>query len=140
MYLHRSLPLAVALAAAVVSLAAAGTPHNAPSKITYNSAPPPANGTTFTAVVDQKARLVRGSGATAAMQAEGKGTFEVDFTNDVTGCAYVATVGEPGSTGGEPASFITVVGRSGVPQGIFVETYSIKGKDQNLPFHVDVNC
>jgi hypothetical protein len=140
MYFHRSLPLAVMLAAAVVSLATAGPLHNAPSKITYNSAPPPAAGAIFSAVVNQKAHLVRGSGATGAMQAEGKGTFEVDFTNDVTGCAYVATVGEPDNTGGEPASFITVVGRSGVPQGIFVETLTIKGKDENLPFHVVVSC
>ena len=140
MYLHRSLPLAAVLAAAVASLAAAGPLHNAPAKITYKSAPPPDAGTTFTAVVAANGKLVRGSGATAALQAEGKGTYEVDFTNDVTGCAYVATVGEPGSDGGEPASFITVVGRSGVPQGIFVETLSSKCKDQNLPFHVDVNC
>jgi hypothetical protein len=140
MYLHRSLPLALVLAAAAASLATAGTPHNAPSKITYMSAPPATAGSSFTAVVGANGKLVRGSGATAAKQAEGKGTYEVDFTNDVTGCAYVATVGETGSSGGEPASFVIVAGRSGVPQGVYVETLSIKGKEQNLPFHLDVNC
>ena len=74
------------------------------------------------------------------MRAEGTGSTEVDFAGDVTGCAYVATVGETGSDGAEPAAFITVVGRSGVPQGVFVETFSLKGRLKNLPFHIDVGC
>jgi len=141
MYLHRSLPLAMVLAAAMGSLAMAGPVHNAPSKITYKTAPPPPPaGISYTAVVNIKGNLVRGSGATAAMRAEGTGSTEVDFAGDVTGCAYVATVGETGSDGAEPAAFITVVGRSGVPQGVFVETFSLKGKLKNLPFHIDVGC
>lgn len=140
MYLHRSLPLALVLAAAAASLATAGPVHNAPSKSTYISAPPATAGSSFTAVVNSKARLVRGTGATGALRPDGKGTTEIDFTNDVSGCAFVATVGETGSDGFEPASFITVVGRSGTPQGVYVETYSLKGKLANLPFHLDVGC
>jgi len=134
-----SAPLAIVLAAAVPAVAAAPVVHNAPSKVTVHSAPGAPN-TSFTAVVKASGQLVRGVGATAASQPEGTGTYEVDFTNDVTTCAYVATVGEPKSSGSEPAAFITVVGRSGVPNGIYVETFAHSGKLKNLPFHVDVGC
>lgn len=142
MYLHRSLGLALALAAAAVSAATAGPIHNAPSKITYKTAPPPPGfpPTSYTAVVNKNGNLVRGLGATGASQPEGIGTYEVDFAVDVTHCAYVATVGETGGSGSEPPAFITVVGRSGTPNGIFVETFAPSGKLKNFPFHVDVGC
>jgi len=133
-----SVPLAIVLAAGLPAFAAAPV-HNAPSKVTIHSAPGAPN-TSFTAVVKATGELVRGVGATAASQPEGTGTYEVDFTNDVTSCSYVATVGQPKSTGSQPAAFITVVGRSGVPNGIFVETFARNGKLKNLPFHVDVGC
>ena len=144
MHLHRSLPLAIALAAVVGTAAVAKGPvvqiHNAPSKIIYKTALPPPAGVSYSAVVNNKGHLVRGSGATGASRAEGNGTTEVDFTNDVSGCAFVATVGEPASNGSEPASFITVVGRSGTPQGVYVETLDHSGSLANLPFHIDVGC
>jgi len=133
-----SVPLALALAAAVPAFGAAPV-HNAPSKVTVHSAPGAPN-TSFTAVVKASGVLVRGVGATAASQPEGTGTYEVDFTNDVTSCAYVATIGEPKSSGSEPAAFINVVGRSGVPNGIYVQTFSRGGKLKNFSFHVDVGC
>ena len=144
MHLYRTVPPAAVLAVAVAMLApaaVAGDGHNMPSRIVYKTAPlPPSAGATYTAVVNSKGALVRGSGATAASRAEGKGTTEVDFTNDVSACAFVATVGEPSSKGSEPASFITVVGRSGTPQGVYVETFNQTGSLTNLPFHIDVGC
>ena len=113
--------------------------HNLPSGTLHQIAPPPA-GTSFTAVVSANGRLIRGSGATAASQPEGKGTYEVDFGADVTGCAYVATIGEPGSKLVAPAADITVVGRSGIPEGVFVETADNGGLAKNFPFHIDVGC
>ncbi|SRR5579862_1083739 len=132
-----SVPLALLLAA--VPAVAAAPAHNAPSKTTVHGAPG-ILAISYTAVVNSAGKLVRGSGATAASQPEGPGTYEVDFTNDVTNCAYVATIGEPGSKGSEPAAYVTVVGRSGVGNGIFVETYAHNGSLKNLPFQVDVGC
>ena len=132
-----SAPLALLLAA--VPAVAAAPIHNAPSKTTVHGEPGLLT-TSYTAVVNSAGKLIRGTGATGASQPEGTGTYEVDFTSDVTGCAYAATIGEPSSKGFEPAGFITVVGRSGVANGIFVQTYAHNGKLKNLPFHVDVGC
>jgi hypothetical protein len=91
-------------------------------------------------VVKADGVLKRGSGVVSASQPEGTGTYEVDFAADVTGCAFVATVGEPASNGTAPASDITVVSRSGVPEGVFVETANIHGVLKNRSFHIDVGC
>ena len=125
----------VALAASAMAAPAMNVSHGE-----AKSAPPPLGSTSYTAVVAPNGHLVRGKGATAAMQSEGTGTYEVDFVSDVTGCAYVATVGETGSRGSEQASFITVVGRSGVAAGVFVSTYDVNGNLKTLPFHIDVGC
>jgi hypothetical protein len=139
MHRNRTLLLAMALAVASAAPAFAGG-HNLAMKALREPPGPPPAGTSFTAVVKSPGVLVRGSGAVSASQPEGTGTYEVDFAADVTGCTYVATIGEPGSNGTQPAGDITVVGRSGVPEGIFVETADIHGRLKNRPFHVDVGC
>lgn len=139
MHHNRTLLFATALAVACATQALAGG-HNLPMKTLREPIGPPAAGTSYTAVVKADGVLKRGSGAVSASQPEGTGTYEVDFTADVTGCAYVATLGEPASSGIAPAGDITVAGRSGVPEGIFVETANIHGVLKNRSFHVDVGC
>ena len=131
--------LLLGLSAAVMLAIPAGAGPNAPSRI-HNAAPPLIDHTSFTAVVAANGTLKRGVGAVSASIPEGKGTYEVDFTNDVTQCAYVVTIGETGNSGSLPASAATVVGRSGVPNGIFIEIFDATGAPQKLPFHVDVGC
>jgi hypothetical protein len=135
----RGLTLAVVLVAVLGGPAIAGG-HNLPIKGPDRAPPPGAAHQSFTAVVNAKGHLVRGAGATGASQPEGKGTYEVDFDSDITGCAYVATLGQTGSTGTAAAGDITVVGRSGVPSGLFVETADTLGHLKNRAFHVDVGC
>ena len=65
---------------------------------------------------------------------------EVDFSADVTGCAYVATLGQTGSNGTAVPGLITVVGRSGMPNGVFVETGDRHGHEKNRSFQIDVGC
>jgi hypothetical protein len=137
MYLRRILLFTAAITMGCAIQAAA---YNAPSKVTFQGAPPPAKSRSFTAVVNKAGNLVRGSGATSAAAMEDAGSYEVDFNGDVSQCAYTATVGEPGSSGSEPASLITVVSRSGDPSGIFVQTFKHDGKLKALPFQVDVGC
>lgn len=131
--------LAAALVAIFATEALAGG-HNLPIRAQHDTRIPPPAHRSFTAVVSAKGTLVRGSGATAASQPEGKGTYEVDFSADVTGCAYVATLGQTGSRGTADPGMITVVGRSGVPNGIFVETGDRLGNDKDRSFQVDVGC
>jgi hypothetical protein len=135
--MQRSLLLGMALAAVLGAPAGAGP--NAPTKI-HKVAPPGIAPATFTAVVTANGTLKRGVGAVSASIPEGKGTYEVDFTNDVTACAYVVTIGEPDSSGSQPAAAATVVGRSGTPNGIFIDVFDATGAPQKLPFHVDVGC
>jgi hypothetical protein len=133
-----SAPLALLLAA--VPAVAAAPVFNAPKKTAVHHGAPGVLNASYTAVVNSAGTLIRGSGATSAAQVEGTGTYEVDFVTDVTACAYVATIGQPGSKGSQPAGLITVVGRSGDPNGVFVQTYTRGGKLKFLPFHIDVGC
>ena len=135
----RCLFVMAALAALCAAQAQAGG-HNLPSKKRQVSPGPPPLGTSFTAVVKGSGELVRGSGAVAASQPEGVGTYEVEFTADVTNCVYVATLGEPGNNGPAPPGDITVVGRSGDAEGVFVQTGDIHGNLKNRAFHIDVGC
>ncbi len=141
MYLHRSLPLALVLAAAVGSLATAEPVHNAPPKITYKTAPPPGIApTSYTAVVNKNGDLVRGVGATAASRPRGQGHGRGRFHQRRVGLRLRRDRRRAGQRRLPARVFITVVGRSGTPQGIFVETYAHNGKLTNLPFHIDVGC
>jgi hypothetical protein len=130
---------------AAVLLAMLGTPavadgYNRPVEGQRALVAPPPAGTSYTAVVGATGRLIRGSGATSASQPEGTGTYEVDFESDVTGCAYVATLGQTGSKGQADPGMITVVGRSGNSAGIYITTGNIHGAHKNRSFHVDVGC
>ncbi|HTT99529.1 MAG TPA: hypothetical protein VMF58_15885 [Rhizomicrobium sp.] len=145
MQLNRTTLLVVSLAATAIcagSVVALAQPmHNAPTKAIIQTAN--SRGvlsTSYSAVVSASGKLIRGDGATAASQPDGTGTFEVDFATNVTQCAYVATIGKTGSKGSEPAGFITVVGRSGNANGIYVETFAHNGKLKSASFHVDVGC
>jgi hypothetical protein len=136
---HSHAALAAALTAMLATQALAGG-HNLPVKAVHRAQAPQSDHKSYTAVVGAKGKLVRGSGATAASQPEGTGTYEVDFAADVSACAYVATLGQTGSKGTADPGMITVVGRSGVSNGIFVTTGDLQGQEKNRSFQVDVGC
>lgn len=138
--LRRSSAAVTAALTAMLATTALAGGHNLPIKAPHNAQLPPSGHKSFTAVVSAAGHLVRGSGATAASQPEGTGTYEVDFSADVTGCAYVATLGQTGSNGTAVPGLITVVGRSGMPNGIFVETGDRHGHEKNRSFQIDVGC
>ena len=70
----------------------------------------------------------------------GRGRYEVIFPIDVTACTFVATIGKVNFSGIAPPGFITTVGRSGEPNGVFVATTSPKKESANKPFHLTVSC
>jgi hypothetical protein len=67
------------------------------------------------------------------------GSYEVIFRRNVTGCAYVATIGNPGA--GNPLHGSNVVALRAGNNGVFVETRDAPaGALSDRPFHLFVNC
>jgi hypothetical protein len=94
-------------------------------------------GTQF-AVVGYDGGLVRSSGATLTQL--GTGRYQVTFPANVSGCAYLATVGDPGN--GlvlNPSGAYTARGSNG--NSVLVETKNPGGGLQGgIPFHLGVVC
>lgn len=136
---NTSLALAALVAAALGASAGAAGVNNGPAAASTAKTDGVLHAT-FSAVVTGNGTLKRGVGAVSAMQPEGKGSYEVIFNTNISGCAYVVTIGEPDSTGSQDAAAATVVGRNGDDHGVFITTFDADGHAKNLPFHLDVGC
>jgi len=105
------------------------------------ASPPPEtrdSARTYYAVVNADGSLARGFHAVSA-QRFGPGLYEVIFAHDVSRSAYIGVIGGSGSVGIESAAHITVVGRSGVPNGVFVTTSDSSGAYVDRGFHLAVH-
>ena len=91
----------------------------------------------FFAVVNANGTLARGFQALSATSL-GVGVYQVLFSHDITGSAYIGTIGLSGSLGSSPPGQIAVVGRAGAPNGVFVQTFNAAGAPANLGFHLAV--
>ncbi|MFC8850388.1 MULTISPECIES: hypothetical protein [unclassified Micromonospora] len=91
----------------------------------------------FFAVVNSNGALVRGFGVFSSLRL-GVGTYQVVFSHDLTGSAYIGTIGLPGSVGASPSGEIAVVGRAGVPNGVFVQTFTSAGAPADRAFHLAI--
>ncbi|WP_233559030.1 hypothetical protein [Micromonospora radicis] len=89
------------------------------------------------AVVSANGALIRGLGAATANRL-GTGMYQVVFDQDVTGAGCVGTIGLAGSNGLAPAGQLTVAGRTGIPNAVFVTTYDSAGLYADRPFHLAV--
>lgn len=87
------------------------------------------------AVVASNGVLDRGSHVISASQLGG-GSFQVIFDQNITGCSFVATLGET-SYGTLPAGAITLSGRAGTTNGVYIE---INYGTTPEPFHLGVFC
>ena len=89
------------------------------------------------AVVRADGTLARGSSVTRVTSI-GTGSYHVIFDRDVTGCAYVATIGVPGT------SLILPTGQTSVSTGnsdsVLVLTTGSDGTAVDRPFHLAVLC
>jgi len=93
---------------------------------------------TYAASVNANGSLARGAGATGSLLL-GTGAYEVDFSANVSGCAYVATLGN--STGGTaPAGYITDAPRAGNPDGVFIKIENTASTATDEKFHLGVFC
>lgn len=91
----------------------------------------------FFAVVNANGSLARGFNALASIRLA-VGQYQVTFTHSVTGSAFIGTLGLSGSVGGSPPGEIAVVGRAGVPHGVFVQTWNSAGVPADRGFHLGI--
>jgi hypothetical protein len=98
--------------------------------------PPGAPAAKFFAAVSESGAFVRGNATHGGHTVGGSGAYTVGFAQNVSGCAYVATLG---STNGSTvaAGRVTVTDLGGI---VGVQTYGPDGNPADLPFHLLVAC
>ncbi|MGB2567594.1 hypothetical protein ACPFP2_03955 [Micromonospora citrea] len=89
------------------------------------------------AVVNADGALVRGLGATSSARLA-TGMYQVIFDQDVSVAAYVGTLGLAGAAGVAPFGAITVAGRTGIPNAVFLKTFAGDGSAADRAFHLAV--
>ncbi|ROO61622.1 hypothetical protein EDC02_3569 [Micromonospora sp. Llam0] len=102
---------------------------------TTSGMPPTAQ--SFFAVVNANGTLARGFGAVSATRLA-TGTYQVVFSHNLTGSAYVGSIGLSGSVGASAPGEITVVGRAGIPNGVFIQTFTSAGVLADRGFHLAI--
>jgi hypothetical protein len=91
------------------------------------------------AVVASNGSLARGGDVISTARL-GTGSYEVIFNHNVSKCAFTASLGTT-STGSIPSpGEVTVVGRAGNINGVFVRTVDRTGVGADFSFHLGVNC
>jgi hypothetical protein len=91
------------------------------------------------AVVGYNANLVRSSSGTT-LTPLGTGRYDVTFPGDVSNCAYLATVGDPGN-GLVYGPTRVYTGSASNPDAVYIETKNYGGGlSPGIPFHLAVIC
>jgi hypothetical protein len=93
----------------------------------------------FRAVVKKDGTFVRGRNVTSTGPVA-SGRYEVIFTQHVTHCAYLATVGSPTSRISPRPLTITTASRTGDANGVFLFIRDPAGNPVNHAFHLTVRC
>jgi hypothetical protein len=91
------------------------------------------------AVVGTGGALARGSHVTSSQELS-TGQYEVIFDHDVTTCAFTATFGTTAFGNVGVPGEITVVGRAGNPNGVFIRVMDPTGAFLADSFHLAVDC
>lgn len=98
--------------------------------------PPGLPAAKFFAVVSTSGAFLRGNATHGGHTVGGSGAYTVGFAENVSGCAYTATLGTTdGST--VPGGRVTVTDLGGI---VGVQTYGPDGNAADLPFHLIVAC
>jgi hypothetical protein len=121
------LALLVVAAGAALGTAYAGGKHSAVKHL---------KGTTF-AVVKADGTLIR-HGKHVLQVVPAGGEYEIFYDADATGCAFSATIGDPG-TAGFPTGQISVESSTTVTRS-WVATFDSAGALTPKPFHLIVVC
>jgi|1186.fasta_scaffold450628_2 hypothetical protein len=78
--------------------------------------------------------------AVSSVTSTGTGVYVLRFSHSITGCAWVGTVGLGQFTGSTGAAQITITGRNGTKNGLYITTFDGAGTPTDEPFHVIVVC
>jgi len=92
------------------------------------------------AVVNGDGSIARSSDPNATATRSAEGSYDVVFDENVTNCAYTATIGLSGTTATANPGFITVVRWSENPNGVLVQTYNVREERTDIGFHLTVLC
>jgi hypothetical protein len=91
------------------------------------------------AVVNADSSLLRGK-AVASTSHLSTGVYDVRFNRNISSCAWVGTVGFGTFSGATGAAQITITGRAGTNNGLFVTTFNGAGTPTDEPFSAIVVC
>lgn len=91
------------------------------------------------AVVNGNGTVSRGAGVTSATRSSA-GVYEVIFKRNIVHCSWTGSVGFGTFSGSVPASHISVTGRAGTNNGVFVQTFNSANAATDLPFHIHILC
>jgi len=104
------------------------------------AAPAMAHAAQSHAVVNSAGVLVRGVGATGALHL-GTGTYQVNFSTNMSRCGYIATPGDTGAGAVLSPAVATVATRAGNNNALFIQTFDqTTGSLADTPFHVITYC
>jgi hypothetical protein len=98
--------------------------------------PPGPPAAKFFAVVSAGGGFVRGNATHGGHTVGGSGAYTVGFAENVSGCAYTATLGTTDGSS-TPAGRVTVTDAGGI---VGVQTSNAAGDPADLPFHLIVAC
>jgi hypothetical protein len=149
----RLLPAAgVALALAVgvfAGTAMAGGGGNGPNKAASKASVTPSFSSSTAvkvkaaAVINANATVLRASTLpyhVTSISSLGTGIYDLRFSHSISGCAWVGMVGLGTFSGSTGAAQITMTGRAGTNNGLYITTFNGAGTPTNEPFHVIVVC
>jgi hypothetical protein len=83
--------------------------------------------------------ITRSSNAVSATRLS-TGQFEVRFAHNILGCVWQGNVARPQFDNSPPRGLISITGRAGTTDGVFVQTFDQAGTPRNLNFSVFVAC
>jgi hypothetical protein len=129
---------AAALVGGAVTTASAAPAQNTPDKpsqVTDTATVPPR----VFAVINADGTKARGK-AVASSQRLGAGAYDVRFNRNISTCSWTGTVGLGTFGGSTGPAMLTLSGRAGTNNGLFVTTFNQSGSPTDLPFHVLVVC
>jgi len=121
------------------AMAAGGAAANTPAK-SGMVAPPSTTpcGGCF-AVVDASGGFVRGKSVVSVTHLN-TGTYDIRFNRPIGKCAWTATLGEPSFGSSVGPGQVTLAGRAGTKNGIFLQTFDGTGTATDEPFHLLISC
>jgi hypothetical protein len=84
--------------------------------------------------------IIVGIGAADNAVVIGTGVYEAKFKRNISACVWTGSIGFGTFSGSTAASSISVTGRAGTNNSLFVQTFNSGGTPTNLPFEIHVIC